>query len=112
MIGIFLIYFIWKVFSELAVQFNKSKWGYGLLGIVIYYAGTFVGGIIIGLIDVFAGTNYADESNTIILNLIALPFGLLAVWGFYKLLENKWGAQKFGEEDSLDQELNEFNREA
>lgn len=111
MIGIFLIYFFWKVFSELAVQYNKSKWGFGLLGVATYYGGTFVGGICIGIYDVIAGTNLSDSSNTIVLSLIAMPFGLLSVWGLYKFLENKWGSQRSEEEESLDNELNEFNME-
>ena len=45
MLGFLLIYFIWKYYSELAVEHNKSKWGYALLGIATYYIGTFIGGL-------------------------------------------------------------------
>lgn len=102
MLGIFLIYFIWKHYSELAVQYSKNKWGYGLSGIATYYLGTFAGGVVLALIDVFAGTHFAEESNQILLNLMALPFGLLFVWGLYKILESRWENQKLPESDSLD----------
>ena len=104
MLGFLLIYFIWKYYSELAVEHNKSKWGYALLGIATYYIGTFIGGLAIGIIDLLVGTDLV-ESNTIILSLIALPFGLLFVWALYKILENKWKTQKFPEGDSLDNDL-------
>ena len=108
MLGFLLIYFIWKYYSELAVEHNKSKWGYALLGIATYYIGTFIGGLAIGIIDLLVGTDLV-ESNTIILSLIALPFGLLFVWALYKILENKWKTQKFPEGDSLDDDLLKSN---
>lgn len=108
MLGFLLIYFIWKYYSELAFEHNKSKWGYALLGIATYYVGTFIGGLAIGLIDLFADTDLL-ESNSLILGLIALPFGLLFVWGLYKLLEKKWKNQKFPEGDSLDLDLLKSN---
>lgn len=105
MLGIFLIYFIWKRYSELAIEHNKSKLGYGFLGIATYYIGTFIAGIAIGIIDLFAGTHYIDESNNIVLSLISLPFGLFFVWGLFKILENKWKAKKIEDDNSLDHDL-------
>jgi thiamine transporter ThiT len=108
MLGIILIYFIWKYYSELAVEHNKSKWGFALLGIASYYFGTFMGGLTFGIIDLLIGSNYVESSN-IVLNLIVLPFGLLFVCGLYKLLENKWKTQKFPEGGSLDDDLLKSN---
>jgi hypothetical protein len=109
MIGLLLVYFLWKYFSELAVEHNKSKWGYGLLGIAAYYLGTILFGAAIGIIDAIAETNYVEETNNIVLNIASLPFGLLSAWGLYKQLENKWSTQKFGDGDSLDHELQDAN---
>lgn len=105
MLGIFLLYFIWKYYSELAVEFNKSKWGYGILGIAIYYLGTFVGGLIIGIVTVLMG-NDIDSVNDILMSLIAIPFGLLSTWGLYKILQYNW-AKKMKESNynSLDSDL-------
>lgn len=111
MLGLLLIYFIWNQYSELAYDHNKSKWGYSLLGIASYYIGTFVGGMVMAIIDLIAGTHFLDESSYIILSLISLPFGLLFVWGLYKILEKKWNTKKIREDDSLDHDLLESNIE-
>jgi len=42
MLGLILIYFIWKYYSDLAIEHNKSKWGYGILCIVTSYLCRFV----------------------------------------------------------------------
>ena len=105
MLGLLLIYVLWKQYSELAAEHNKSKWGYALFGIGMYYLGTILFGVAIGIIDAFAGTNYVEETNNIVLNIVSLPFGLLFTWGLYRFLENKWSSQTIGDDDSLDHEL-------
>lgn len=90
MLGLLLIYFIWKYYSELAVTNNKSKW-YGLLGIASYYIGTFIGGFVVAMVSILlSGSNAIDEMNDFVLALIALPFGLLSVWGLYIILKKRW----------------------
>jgi hypothetical protein len=111
MLGLLLVYFIWKHFSELSVEHNKSKWVYGLSGIAIYYLGTFLFGLAIGLTDVFAGTHYVDDNNNIIISIISLPFGILSALGLYKFLENKWENEEFGDSNSLDNELQDTTTE-
>ena len=106
MLGLALIYFIWKYFSELAVEHDKNKWGYGLLGIACYYGGSLLAGIIIGLSAVFLGSGFIEDTNEMVLGLIALPFGILTVWGVYKLLQRRWSRElKTSEGDSLDSDL-------
>lgn len=51
MIGILLIYFIWKRFTELAEKYNNKKWVYGLVGVIAYYVGTFLLGLIVAILD-------------------------------------------------------------
>lgn len=90
MLGLFLIYFIWKHYSELAVTYGKSKW-YGLLGIATYYIGTFIGGIAIAVVALLSSdSNSIDGMDDFLLGLMALPFGLLSVWGLYKILKKRW----------------------
>jgi hypothetical protein len=106
MLGLFLIYFIWKKYSDLALDHDKSKWGYGLLGIACYYGSTIIVGIIIGIVSVATESNFLEETNDFILGLIALPFGLLSVWGLYKILENKWAKTSIDSENgTLDGDL-------
>lgn len=90
MLGLLLIYYIWKYYSELAVTYNKSKW-YGLLGIASYYIGTFIGGFAIAMVALLSsGSNSIDGMNDFVLGLIAFPFGLLSVWSLYKILKKRW----------------------
>ena len=103
MIGILLIYFIGKAFYDLAGNHAKSQWGFAILGILSYYVGTFLGGILIGVFALFTEIDIEDTSN-VVLSLIAMPIGLLACWGVYKLLEYQWSKEPdpFGNEDVLD----------
>lgn len=109
MLSILLIFFIWKYYSELATQHNKSKWGFALLGIATYYIGIFLGGMVIATIDLLANTHFFDESSNIMLSFLSLPFGLLFVWGLFKLLEHKWETKKFRDNNASDDNLLESN---
>ncbi len=110
MLGIVLIYFLGKAFYDLAGQHGRNKWGYAVAGVVSYYFGTFVIGIVLYLgLDLF-GVN-VDEMNDLVLNFLAIPFGLLACWLYYKFLEKKFETTAIivGAEDILD---DEFRNEA
>ena len=111
MLGLLLIYFIWKYYSDLALEYNKNKWGYALLGIASYYAGAFMGGVILAVIGMLINSDFVSEMNSLVLNLVALPFGLLAVWGLYTLLKKKWSVTSYPGNDSLDADLLTPNRE-
>jgi len=89
MLGIVFLYFIGKYFYKLAEEFNKNKWLFAILGIAIYYFGTFVGGIVLGILDEFVGIGF-DWDNNLALGIIALPFGLAAAYLFYFLLKKQW----------------------
>lgn len=93
MLGLLLIYFIWQYFSELAFEYNKNKWLYFVIGVVSYYAGTFVAGIIIGLVALIMNSNFVETTPEILINLMALPIGLLAVRLVYWLLKRSWSEQ-------------------
>ena len=88
-LGFVLLYFIGKYFYKLAEEFNKNKWLYAILGIVVYYAGIFLGGILLALMDLLVGFNFNWESN-LMLGLIVLPFGLGAAYLFYYILKKQW----------------------
>ncbi|MEZ5038732.1 MAG: hypothetical protein R2828_02535 [Saprospiraceae bacterium] len=106
MLGLLLIYFIGKNFYDLAGKFNKNQWGFAIAGVVAYYLGTFIGGIVLAIcFDLFGGTSI-DEMNNFVLNLIALPFGILACLGLYLLLERNWERKRIQINlDILDEEL-------
>lgn len=91
MLGLFLIYFIGKAFYDLAGLNNKNKWGFAVLGVVSYYGGTAIGGVIIALLAEFQiFFDSVDDIPDMLLNLLALPFGVLICWLTYRYLQNTW----------------------
>jgi len=104
MIGLLLIYFIGKAFYKLAELHNKSKWGMAILGVLSYYFGTFLGGVILALGYEIYEPNSLDNLNDTLLGLMGLPFGIFACWGFYTILKKQWNKKK---EDSDNMILDE-----
>lgn len=105
MIGLLLIYFIGKAFYELAFEHNKSPWGFAIIGIVCYYAGSFVGGIILGVIGILAGSDFVSTTPDILLSLMGVPFGLLFCWGLYVILKKNWSKKQAIGSEALDSNL-------
>ena len=104
MLGLLLIYFLGKKFYELAHEYDRSRWGFAILGVVVYYLGTFLAGVIIVLL----GSNSAAFLNLpdIVISLMSIPFGLLSAWILYRMLERSWlNAQESTNTDVLDQNL-------
>jgi hypothetical protein len=90
MLGLLLIYFIGKYFYTLADTHGKNKWVFAILGIATYYLGTFVGGLVIGIGLELWGEGTVDDMSSLMLGLIALPFGLAACTGMYFILKMSW----------------------
>lgn len=88
-LGFLIIYFIGKQFYNLADRYSKNNWLYAILSVVVYYASGFILGIVLGVFDIIFEWN-VDWDNKFGVNLLAIPFGLLSVYGFYLLLESKW----------------------
>lgn len=87
MLGLILIYFIGKTFAELAHEYDRSKWGYAIGAVVFYYLSTFVIAFVLVMFFMLIGSDFIDRLPSFVLDLICLPFGLLACWGAYRLLE-------------------------
>lgn len=103
MLGLLLIYFVGRKFYELAFEYDKSKWGFAIAGVVSYYAGFLISLFIIGIVIELNNPGYVDESNDIWLGILGIPFGVLGCWGFYKILENSWSkARSSAQPDTLD----------
>ena len=90
MIGLLLIYFIGRSFFRLADTYDKHKWGFAILGIASYYAGIFLGALLIGVVLGMIDPYMIEEMSDFGLGLMCLPIGLLACWGVYKILERNW----------------------
>lgn len=102
LVALLLIYGIGKKFYELAFNYERSQWGYAIAGVASYYAGTFVSVLIIAVILEIYNPGYV-ESNEGWLGVLGIPFGILACWGLYKILENSWSKSKASSQpDTLD----------
>lgn len=82
MLGLLLLYFIGKNFYKLAEQYDKSKWGFAILGVASYYGGGIISVFL--LILVFPELYHTEDY---VLDLIGLPLGLLFCVGLYQILK-------------------------
>jgi hypothetical protein len=90
MVGLILLYFVGKAFYDMAVSEGKSKWLFAILGVASYYTGLFIGGLLLAIGYELFLDGSIDEVNETALSALALPFGVLACWGFYTLLKKRW----------------------
>lgn len=88
MLGLVLIYWIGKYFYVLAEKYNQNKWLYAILGIVIYYVGQIIFGVVLAIFNEFL--DLGIDFDDVVINLLGIPIGGLACYGFYKILENTW----------------------
>lgn len=89
MIGILLIYWVGKFFYDLAQTYTKSKWGYAILGLVVYFGSQLVLGFVLAIFnDLFALG--IDFENNYGINLLGIPVGILACYILYHYLQKKW----------------------
>jgi hypothetical protein len=106
MIALILIYFIGKAFYDLAGKFQKSQWGFAILGVVSYYAGILIGGLILGVLIELGVTPYLQDLSDSVYTLIALPLGVLSCWGTYRFLKSQWtSASSTQQNEVLDADL-------
>jgi hypothetical protein len=90
MLGLFLIFFIGKWFYKLALDYNKNEWGYAVLGVISFYAGCFIGGILIAIIVSLTHVSILNTISRIVLEFLLLPFGFIGCWVFHKQLVLQW----------------------
>jgi hypothetical protein len=94
MLSILFIYFIGKAFYSLAEKHAKNKWLFAVLGVVSYYGGAVIVGIILILTYVaFSGDMDSLENGDFekpYMNFILIPIGLLSCWIFYRILKSFW----------------------
>jgi len=111
MLGILLLYFLGRKFYRLAEQYEKSQWGYAILGIVFYYVGIFLGWFILGIVYAifFPSFDIENPENDFLLSLTVIPFGLLVWWLTYKVIEKRFkkitNGEKILNDELLDDEF-------
>ncbi|WP_144281899.1 hypothetical protein [Chryseobacterium echinoideorum] len=93
MLSIFIVVAAYRYYARLAEKFGKTKWHFGLLAIVIYFGFqilflfSYTSYLAISNPDSLDDNNYAGFS---LMNMISWIFAIAAVFGFYKVLENKF----------------------
>ena len=90
MIGILLIFFIGKYYYKLAENHQRSKWGFAILGLALYYVGTLALGFIVGLFATLFNWLWFETMDERLLGLMFVPAGLASTYFTYKYLEKKW----------------------
>ena len=108
MLGLLLIYWIGRYFYNLAIEHNRNKWFAAIGGVVAYYAGTFIAGIIIALVMQYVLLESFDDLSDIAINFMALPVGLLTCYITYVILKRYW-SKKDENYEILDAELLDDN---
>ena len=94
MLGFILLYWIGKYFYKLAEKYQKSEWGYALLGIGSYYGGILLAGFFTGIFVELLYPGVIENSNETLLGILMLPFGLLSCYVVYTYLEKTWKKNK------------------
>ncbi|GAA4281126.1 hypothetical protein [Gaetbulibacter aestuarii] len=92
MLDIVIIYFIGKYYFKLSETFNKSRWGFAILGIAAYYIGAIIFGVLLGVISTLMDWNF-DWDNKLFLTIISMPFGLAFTTLLYYILKKQWGKE-------------------
>lgn len=105
MLGLILLIFAGRAFYNLAGKYGKHQWGFAILGVVSYYAGLFLGGIIIGVVMELNSPGSVDDSNSLFYGLLAVPLGVLTCWLTYTLLKRSWSQPREISRQTLDSDL-------
>ncbi|MCB0444100.1 MAG: hypothetical protein KDC68_00290 [Gelidibacter sp.] len=89
MLEIVIIFYTGKYFYKLAENYNKSKWGYAILGVITYFVAAAIGGVILMLLDTQFELNINWESK-LLLTVLILPFCVAICYLLYFLLKKNW----------------------
>ena len=93
MISLVFIYFIGKAFYDLAEGHSKSKWLFGILGVVSYYAGSFISQVLVYIFYIYQGSTdgkLESDVSSSAWRFIGIPVGLFFCWMFYRILKSIW----------------------
>lgn len=90
MLAILFLYFVGKYYYDLSLEFNKNKWGFSILGIAMYFFGTIAFGFCVGVSNALWDTTTFSDDSGMLIEFIAMPFGILACWGTYRILKKRW----------------------
>ncbi|MEM6966347.1 MAG: hypothetical protein AAF573_16405 [Bacteroidota bacterium] len=106
MLGLILIYFIAKNFSDLAGAYKKNKWVFALLGVAFYYITSFTSIFLLVVLAELAGWYGILELGETGLGFLAVPFGIIGCVLLYGFLKKRWADDQIKEDHNiLDQNI-------
>ncbi len=94
MLGAVFLYWVGKYYYKLAEEYEKSQWGYAILGIVVYYGGVLLFSVMVGIVLEITSPGTIETMNETLLGILMLPFGVLSCYLFFKYLEKTWKKNK------------------
>lgn len=89
-VRLLFFFLVGRSFYKLAKAHEKIALGYAIIGVGSYFLGKFIGALIIDGFGELSGYYTYEYSNLWVLELFAIPCGLMACWGFYELLRSSW----------------------
>ncbi|MEZ4792996.1 MAG: hypothetical protein R2783_05920 [Gelidibacter sp.] len=100
MLEIVIVFLIGKYFYKLAEEFDQSKWLYAVIGVLTYFAGAFIAGVILFFVDLQfdMGVNW---ENTLLLTLLVLPFAVATCYLLHYLLKRSWSKSTVVTKDEI-----------
>lgn len=91
MLGLLILFFLAKWLFDLAKKHQKPPfWLYGLFAVISYYAAGFVGVFLTVLVIYLSAGSYNVYSNSMMLSLLEIPFGVSGVWLLHTILKRNW----------------------
>ena len=90
-------------------QEQNTAWVYPILGIVSYYAGGFIGGVIIAIFMELTGSGSIEHMSDITLTILSIILGVISCLGFYHLLKKSW-KKKFEEKQRLKPKISDIGK--
>lgn len=100
MLGLLLIYSIGKKFYDLAELYEKKKWLYVLLALLVYYGSMFFLVMILAVVMELVGSSIEGWSE-LALSVLGIALGVITVVVFYNILKKKWKNQQIISDTSL-----------
>lgn len=100
MLEIVIIYLIGKYFYKLAEAHKQNKWLFAVLGVITYFVGAAIGGVILFLLDMNFDFGIDWESK-FLLTLMLMPFAILTCYVLHYLLKRSWMKTVAVEEDEI-----------
>ena len=105
MLGIVLMYLVGREYYKLAILNQKNAWLYAIVGVVSYYVGVFLGGILVVILYHFISEEAVEEMSELKLEIMAIPFGVLSCYLFYRFLKFSWSKTYAKQDEDILDEL-------